>query len=562
MKAASELKLALEAHLEKIGNQAGWDAPLYAPMAYILALGGKRIRPMLLLMSYQAMSGRDGSECLNTATAVEFFHNFSLMHDDIMDNAPVRRGKPTVHEKWDSNTAILSGDAMFALAYQFLIQDFPQYAAALLREFSKVALGVCEGQMEDMEMAGKLADIPQYIEMIRKKTAMLIGGSLSIGAIAAGADAQTVHQLYALGEKAGIAFQLQDDFLDVYAKEAKFGKQVGGDILENKMTFLLIRCIEKADEGQKKRLDHLLYEEKSADKKIAGVMELYAELGIPAETEAEMDRYFQAAEELAAGLRDRKGFELIDHFLKALAQRDHWFMLTNPTILKFLQAPVASFIFVLTIVTSIMAFNDSFLKEKLIMRPYAFIHRKQYFTLITSGLIHSDYRHLAMNMLTFWFFAFPLEHMMVLLQVRENMNSLTGDGQAWLEILGHTKFLLIYLISMVVADITTIPKYKDYPGYATLGASGAISGIVIPMIILAPSLGYSLKIFGIIPGWIYVIAFMTLSYIASKRSQDNINHDAHLWGALGGMFFTPVFFPKETWFFIEQLRDTMYGWMS
>lgn len=323
MKASSELKLALDAHLQNIGTQAGWDAPLYAPMAYILELGGKRIRPMLLLMSYQAMSGRDGSECLNTATAVEFFHNFSLMHDDIMDNAPVRRGKATVHEKWDSNTAILSGDAMFALAYEFLIKDFPQHAAALLREFSKVAVGVCEGQMEDMEMAGKLASIPQYIEMIRKKTAMLIGGSLSLGAIAAGADAATAQQLYDLGEKAGIAFQLHDDFLDVYAKKAKFGKQVGGDILENKMTFLLIRCIEKANPEQKLKLDQLLYATEDQEAKIAGVMALYAELGIPEETQAEMDRYFKEADTLAAGLRNRPGFEIIDDFLKTIAQRDH-----------------------------------------------------------------------------------------------------------------------------------------------------------------------------------------------------------------------------------------------
>ncbi len=221
---------------------------------------------------------------------------------------------------------------------------------------------------------------------------------------------------------------------------------------------------------------------------------------------------------------------------------------------------MASFLFIVTIVTSLMAFRDQFLKEKLILRPYAFVHRKQYFTLITSGFIHADYRHLFMNMLTFWFFAFSLEHMMVLLEVRKHMRNPTGEGQGWLEFLGHAKFFLIYMISLVISDVTTIPKYKDIPGYATLGASGAISGIIFPMIILAPSLGYNLKIFGLIPGWIYVIVFMTASYVASRRSQDNINHDAHLWGALGGMVFTPVFFPKQTWFFIENLRETLYGW--
>ncbi|MBK9453386.1 MAG: polyprenyl synthetase family protein [Bacteroidetes bacterium] len=323
MQQPAELKAALEGHLSGISSRPHWQSGLYAPMAYILDLGGKRIRPMLLLMSYQAMSGRPGTEALNCATAVEFFHNFSLIHDDIMDNAPVRRGKPTVHEKWNTNTAILSGDAMFALAYEFLIQDFPQQAAPLLREFTRVAVGVCEGQMEDMEMAGQRADVPQYIEMIRKKTAMLIGGSLSIGAIAAGASPQEVERLYQLGETAGIGFQLHDDYLDVYAPAEKFGKQVGGDILENKMTFLLIRCIERANPEQKKRLDHLLYEEKVPEAKIAGVMALYAELGIEQETIAEMDRYFAAADAIAVEFRGKPGFEMIEGFFQSISKRDH-----------------------------------------------------------------------------------------------------------------------------------------------------------------------------------------------------------------------------------------------
>jgi geranylgeranyl diphosphate synthase type II len=278
---------------------------------------------MLLLMSYQALAGKPAHEALNAATAVEFFHNFSLIHDDIMDHAPVRRGQPTVHEKWNTNTAILSGDAMFALAYEFLIADFPTRAADLMREFTRVAVGVCEGQMEDMEMAGQPASIPQYLEMIRKKTAMLIGGSLSIGAIAAGASPEQAAQWYALGERAGIGFQLHDDFLDVYAPADKFGKQVGGDILENKMTFLLIRCIEKANAAQKIELDRLLYEEKSPEAKIAGVMALYEQLGIRTETIAEMDRYFAEADALAAPLRYHAGYEMIDSFFKSISQRDH-----------------------------------------------------------------------------------------------------------------------------------------------------------------------------------------------------------------------------------------------
>jgi geranylgeranyl diphosphate synthase type II len=323
MQQPAALKTALEAHFTGITAGTEWQSSLYAPMAYILTLGGKRIRPMLLLLGYQAMAGRDGREALNCATAVEFFHNFSLIHDDIMDNAPMRRGKPTVHARWNTNTAILSGDAMFALAYDFLIRDFPERAAPLLREFTRVAVGVCEGQMEDMEMAGKPAGIPQYLEMIRKKTAMLIGGSLSLGGIAAGATAHEVQQLYQLGETAGIGFQLQDDYLDAYAPADKFGKQVGGDILENKMTFLLIRCTEKADPRQRKELDRLLHAEKSPEAKVAGVMGLYHDLGIEAETLAEMNRYFAAAERLAQTFSDRPGFELITAFLKSLSQRDH-----------------------------------------------------------------------------------------------------------------------------------------------------------------------------------------------------------------------------------------------
>ncbi len=323
MQQPAEIKTALEAHLKALSARPEWQLGLYAPMSYILDLGGKRIRPMLLLMSYQAMSGRDATEALNCATAVEFFHNFSLIHDDIMDNAPVRRGKQTVHEKWNVNTAILSGDAMFAMAYEFLIADFPQHAAALMREFSRVAIGVCEGQMQDMEMAGRPASVPQYIEMIRKKTAMLLGGSLSLGGIAAGAATSEIAQLYAVGEAAGIGFQLHDDYLDVYAPADKFGKQVGGDILENKMTFLLIRCIEKADAAQKKELDHLLYVEPSADAKIAGVMALYAKLGIREETLAEMDRYFAIAARLSATLQQHPGFALIEDFFTSLAKRDY-----------------------------------------------------------------------------------------------------------------------------------------------------------------------------------------------------------------------------------------------
>lgn len=324
MKSPADLKNLFEGHLAKIREQDAWQGTLYAPMSYILNLGGKRVRPLVLLLAYQSLSGKAPENALNAAAAVELFHNFTLMHDDIMDKAPVRRGQETVHLKWDENVAILAGDAMFAISTDYLIRDLGAYAAPLVREFMRVALGVCEGQMEDMEMADReSASIAEYIEMIRKKTAMLIGGSMSLGAIAAGADPEAVKAMYAYGEAAGIGFQLQDDYLDVYADTPKFGKQKAGDILENKKTFLLIRALEKADPAQQKRLAYLLHEEQNDQAKISGVMALYEELEIPAETRTQISAYFQKADALGAQLKSHPGFVQIDHFFQALMQRDY-----------------------------------------------------------------------------------------------------------------------------------------------------------------------------------------------------------------------------------------------
>lgn len=324
MKDANACMKMVADYMQAQAQSEEWQGSMYQPMAYIFTMGGKRIRPLLLLLSYQAVTGQSPEPVLGPAVAVEMFHNFTLMHDDIMDNAPVRRGLPTVHEKWDTNTAILAGDALFAIAMAKTVEGFPQQAGALVREFSRIAVGVCEGQMEDMEMAGATGStVDQYIEMIRKKTAMLLGGSMSLGAIAAGASYEDVEALYAYGEFMGIGFQLHDDYLDVYADATKFGKQVGGDILENKMTFLLIRALELANEEQQARLQQLLFAETDPQAKVKGVMEIYAELEIPRLTLEMANSYFDRARRIGQSLRKMEGFIYIEDFLQALTQREH-----------------------------------------------------------------------------------------------------------------------------------------------------------------------------------------------------------------------------------------------
>jgi len=323
MRSSNELKDLFESHLLAMQTPAHWQGPMYTPMSYLLSLGGKRIRPVLLLLTYQSLSGKDAGDALNAATAVEFFHNFSLMHDDIMDKAPTRRGQDTVHIKWNEDTAILSGDAMFALSFELLIRNFPEKAPELIRVYTDVSVGVCDGQMEDMMMAeAEGGDIPAYLEMIRKKTALLIGGSMSLGAICAGADPELVARIREYGELIGTGFQLQDDLLDVYADKAKFGKQIAGDILENKKTFLLLTALADADEGQREQLENLLQEE-DADKKIEGVKAIYEALDIPGKTRELITAYFDKAELVGQELSHFAGFEHIEAFFQALIKRDY-----------------------------------------------------------------------------------------------------------------------------------------------------------------------------------------------------------------------------------------------
>ncbi|MGC1516680.1 MAG: polyprenyl synthetase family protein [Maribacter sp.] len=230
---------------------------LYEPVSYILGLGGKRLRPILVLMATEIFD-KDYTEALDAALAIEVFHNFSLVHDDIMDDAPVRRGKTTVHEKWDVNTGILSGDAMLIMAYQLFEGYEPLVFRQLAMLFSKTALEVCEGQQYDVDFETRDdVMLPEYLKMIEYKTAVLVAAALKMGAIVAGGSAQAQADMYDFGLNLGIAFQLQDDYLDVFGDPKTFGKQVGGDIIENKKTYLYLKAMNSGSESIKKELEHL-----------------------------------------------------------------------------------------------------------------------------------------------------------------------------------------------------------------------------------------------------------------------------------------------------------------
>ncbi|MEO8237086.1 MAG: polyprenyl synthetase family protein [Flavobacterium sp.] len=227
---------------------------LYEPIEYILGLGGKRMRPVLTLMAAEVFDA-DYKIALPAAMAVEVFHNFSLVHDDIMDDAPLRRGEETVHEKWNINTGILSGDAMLILAYQYFEQYDPNVFVALAKLFSKTALEVCEGQQWDVDFeTRKDVTIPEYLKMIEYKTAVLVAAAMKMGAIVAKTPEKEADLIYDFGLNLGLAFQLQDDYLDAFGDPETFGKQVGGDIIENKKTYLYLKAIEFADLSDKQKL--------------------------------------------------------------------------------------------------------------------------------------------------------------------------------------------------------------------------------------------------------------------------------------------------------------------
>jgi geranylgeranyl diphosphate synthase type II len=267
---------------------------LYEPMRYTIALGGKRMRPVLTLMG-AGLFMDDVRTALPAALGIELFHNFTLLHDDIMDNAPLRRGKETVFAKWNSNVAILSGDAMYTEAFRQMAQSPAHILPHVLDVFTKTALEVCEGQQMDMDFETREhVSIPEYIRMIELKTAVLLAGALEIGALCGGAYATEAHKLYEFGKHIGIAFQLQDDILDVYGDPEKFGKQVGGDIVSNKKTFLLISALENADEKSKMELNKWLQVHGSGSTgKVKAVTEIYDRIGIRAHAEKEMWKHYE-----------------------------------------------------------------------------------------------------------------------------------------------------------------------------------------------------------------------------------------------------------------------------
>ena len=282
---------ALVAHLD---NKVTLKEPasLYEPIDYILTVGGKRLRPVLTLMSADFFGG-NYKQALDASLAVEMFHNFSLVHDDIMDNAPLRRGHQTVHEKWDVNTGILSGDAMLILAYQLFETYEPKVFMQLAVLFSKTALEVCEGQQYDVDFETRNdVTISQYIKMIEYKTAVLIGASLQMGAIIAEASQSCQEKIYAFGKNLGIAFQLQDDYLDAFGDPLTFGKQVGGDIIANKKTFLYLTALQKSTPAEAQELSSLFATmPKDPSDKITAVKEIFVCSGAAKATEDEIVRY-------------------------------------------------------------------------------------------------------------------------------------------------------------------------------------------------------------------------------------------------------------------------------
>lgn len=269
---------------------------LYSPIKYVLSLGGKRIRPVLMLMAYNLYK-EDVDSIMPCAIGLETYHNFTLLHDDLMDCADMRRGMPTVHKKWDENTAILSGDAMLILAYKLMCEHKSVYIHKALDTFTEATLGVCEGQQYDMDFEGR-TDVTEneYMEMIRLKTSLLLACALKIGAQLANAKKEDADNLYTFGEKIGLAFQLQDDLLDVYGNPEVFGKNIGGDILCNKKTFMLINALNMAEGKTKEELEEWICKDiYKPEEKISAVTNIYNIVGIKSICEEKIKQLFAEA---------------------------------------------------------------------------------------------------------------------------------------------------------------------------------------------------------------------------------------------------------------------------
>ena len=281
-----------------INNQKfeGYPEELYAPIEYILRQGGKRMRPTLCLLACDLFGGNI-EECMVPAVAAEIFHNFTLVHDDIMDQAPLRRGMETIYKKWGSDVAILSGDTMLIKAFQYVLNTNSKYRYEVFAELCKVALEVCEGQQLDLNFETRDdVTLDEYLEMIRLKTAVLLGSVLKIGAIVAGADEESQKIIYDFGVDLGMAFQLQDDVLDCYADVDVFGKMIGGDISDNKKTYLYLYALDMANEEDQKQLRELFKMPKGRDEeKIKKVLEIYDKYAVKHEVLAEIEEMFNVA---------------------------------------------------------------------------------------------------------------------------------------------------------------------------------------------------------------------------------------------------------------------------
>ncbi|WP_411162300.1 polyprenyl synthetase family protein [Mucilaginibacter sp. L3T2-6] len=306
-------------------NFPEYPAQLYEPISYILALGGKRMRPALLLMACDLFGG-NVEAAIPPALAIEVFHNFTLMHDDIMDNAPLRRGSVTVHNKWNQNVGILSGDVMLVQGYKLMMQVPDHLLRPILDIFNITAIGVCEGQQLDMEFEELTnVSISEYLNMIKLKTAVVLGGALKIGALIGGADAKDADLLSDFGVNLGIAFQLQDDILDVYGDPEKFGKQVGGDIISNKKTFLLLKSLELADSSQSAELNSWLNAKRfNSTEKVQAVTAIYDSLSIRQLAEEAMQTYADKAfEALDAINLPENHKQYLRNFADGLLVREH-----------------------------------------------------------------------------------------------------------------------------------------------------------------------------------------------------------------------------------------------
>mgnify|MGYP006172769213 FL=1 len=294
MKSIANLHALIEKELEKL-EYPNSPPKLYKPIEYIMGLGGKRMRPTLLLMAHQLFD-ENIEKAISPALGIEIFHNFTLLHDDIMDKAPIRRGQQTVHEKWDNNVAILSGDTMLIQAYKLLSDVHNSFLKEVLTVFNKTATQVCEGQQLDMDFeTEKEISIHDYLKMIECKTAVLLAAALQIGAITANASQKEQNDLYEFGKNMGIAFQLKDDLLDAFGNPEAFGKQVGGDILSNKKTYLFLKSLEVANKNQIIKLKQYFQTKEKSKAKVDAVKTIFIALEIPQLTTDLMQEYHNRA---------------------------------------------------------------------------------------------------------------------------------------------------------------------------------------------------------------------------------------------------------------------------